>query len=102
MFGRAKAQAVSRRLPTAAARIRARVKFCGICGGQSGTRAGFLHVLRFPSAKHSIDCSTLIIRGWYTRPVVASVIVDSVPLQPRKGRKNKAVMRLEGLGNNKN
>jgi hypothetical protein len=32
--------------------------------------------------KHSIDCSTLIIiQGWYNRPVLASVIVDSVPLQ---------------------
>jgi hypothetical protein len=44
----------------------------------------------FPSssvspAKHSTDCSTLIIiRGWYKRPVVASVIVDSVPLHPQK------------------
>jgi hypothetical protein len=35
------AQAVSRRLPTAAARVRVRVRSCGICGGQSGTGAGF-------------------------------------------------------------
>jgi hypothetical protein len=42
------AQAVSRRLPIAAARVRARVRSCGICGGQSGTGAGFLQVLRFP------------------------------------------------------
>jgi ribosomal protein S14 len=41
------AQAVSRWLPTAAARVRARVS-CGICGGQRGARAGFLRVLRFP------------------------------------------------------
>jgi hypothetical protein len=42
------AQAVSRRLPTAAARVRARVRSCGICGGQNDTGAGFLRILRFP------------------------------------------------------
>jgi hypothetical protein len=46
--GRSIAHAVSRRLPTAASRVRARVLSCGNCGGQSGTGAGFLRVLRFP------------------------------------------------------
>jgi hypothetical protein len=46
--GRAIAQAVSRRLPTAAARVRSQVRSCGICGGQSGTGADFLNVLRLP------------------------------------------------------
>jgi hypothetical protein len=46
--GRAIAQAVSRWLPTAAARVRARVWSSGICGGQSDAGAGFLRVLRFP------------------------------------------------------
>jgi hypothetical protein len=46
--GRAIAQAVSRWLSTAAARVRARAWSCGICGGQSGAGAGFLRVLRFP------------------------------------------------------
>jgi hypothetical protein len=45
--GRAIAQAVSRRLLTAAARFRTRFRSCGLCGGQSGTGAGFLRVLRF-------------------------------------------------------
>jgi hypothetical protein len=47
---RAIAHAVSRRLPTAAARVRAQVRSCAICGGQSGTGARFLRVLRFPLA----------------------------------------------------
>jgi hypothetical protein len=42
------AQAVSRWLPTAAARDSARVCSCGICGGQNGAGVGFLRVLRFP------------------------------------------------------
>jgi hypothetical protein len=37
-------QAVSRWLPTAAARARTRVWLSGICGGQTGTVAGFLQV----------------------------------------------------------
>jgi hypothetical protein len=46
--GRAIAQAVSRRLPTAVTRARAQVRSCGICGGQSGPWAGFIRVLMFP------------------------------------------------------
>jgi hypothetical protein len=38
---------MTRWLPTAAARVRVRAA-CGACGGQSGTGAGFLRVLRFP------------------------------------------------------
>jgi hypothetical protein len=44
---RAVAQAVSRWLPTAAARVRVQAA-CGVCGGKSGNRTGFLRVLRFP------------------------------------------------------
>jgi hypothetical protein len=40
-LGRAIAQAVSRWLPTAAARVRAQVWSSGICGEQSGAGAGF-------------------------------------------------------------
>jgi hypothetical protein len=71
--GSAIAQAVSPRLPVAAARVRAKFKSCGICGGQSGTGAGFLRVFRFPlpiliplTPPHS---SSYIIRGWYNRPI---------------------------------
>jgi hypothetical protein len=75
-YGRDIAQAVSRWLPPAAARVRAQDRSCGICGGQSGTGVGFLRVLRCPlpilippTAPHSSS----IIRGWYNRPVVADV-----------------------------
>jgi hypothetical protein len=71
--GRAIAQAVSRRLPTASARVRAQVRSCGIFGGQSCTGAGFLLVLRFPLPifipQTVPDSSSSIIRGWYNRPI---------------------------------
>jgi hypothetical protein len=44
---RAVAQAVSRWLTTAAVRVRLWAA-CGVCGGQSGTGASFLRVLRYP------------------------------------------------------
>jgi hypothetical protein len=72
VLGRAVAQAVSRRLPTVEARVWARVRSRRICGGQSGIGAGFLRVLRFPLlsippiSPHS--SSSIIIRGWYSRP----------------------------------
>jgi hypothetical protein len=47
-LGRAIAEAVSHWLPTAAARVQSRIWSSGISGGQSGTGAGFLRVLRFP------------------------------------------------------
>jgi hypothetical protein len=46
--GRAIAQAVGRRLPTAAARVPAHVRSCRTCGAQNGTGSGFLRVLDFP------------------------------------------------------
>jgi hypothetical protein len=71
--GRAIAQAVTRRFPTAAARVRGRFMSCGICGGQSGIGASFLRVLLFPLpicipliAPQS--SSSFLIWGWYTRP----------------------------------
>jgi hypothetical protein len=41
-------QAVSRRFPTAAARVLSQLTSCGICGAESGTRTRFLRVHRFP------------------------------------------------------
>jgi hypothetical protein len=74
--GRAIAQAVSRWLSTAAARVRSRVSSSGICGGQSGAGAGFLRVLRFPLPifiPPIAPQSPSPIWGWYNRPEVAAV-----------------------------
>jgi hypothetical protein len=71
------AQAVSRWLPTAAARVRARVWSCGICGGQSGAGTGFLRVIRFPLPIFippiAPQSPSSIIWGLYNRPEVAAV-----------------------------
>jgi hypothetical protein len=57
-------QAVSRPLPTGEARVRAWVRSCGICGGQSVL--GFPPpILIPPTAPHSSS----IIQGWYNRPI---------------------------------
>jgi hypothetical protein len=80
--GRAIAQAVSRWLPIAAARVRSRVWSSGICGGQSGAGAGFLRVLRFPLPIFippiAPQSPSPIIWGWYNRSEVAAVQIDGI------------------------
>jgi hypothetical protein len=75
--GRAIVQAVSRWLPTAASRVRARVWSCGISGGQSGAVAGSLRVLRFSLPIFippiALQSPSSIIWGLYNRPEVAAV-----------------------------
>jgi hypothetical protein len=70
--GPALAPAVSSRLPIAMTRVRARVRSCRICGGQSCTEAGYLRVLRFPlpifMPRIAPQSSSSIIWGWYNRP----------------------------------
>jgi hypothetical protein len=59
--GRAMAHAVSRRPPTAEARVRSRVNPCGICGGQSGTGTGFSPSTSvFPRQFHSTGAPLLV------------------------------------------
>jgi hypothetical protein len=50
--GRAIAQAISRRLSTATARVRSGIKLCGICGGESGTGVSFIRVLVSPANQY--------------------------------------------------
>jgi hypothetical protein len=54
------AQAVSRRSPTAEARVRSLVSPCGICCGQSGIRTGFSPSTSvFPCQFHSTGATLL-------------------------------------------
>jgi hypothetical protein len=58
--GRAMAQVVSRRPPTAEAQARSRVSPRGICGGQSGTGTGFTPSTSvFPCQFHSTSAPLL-------------------------------------------
>jgi hypothetical protein len=81
--GRAIAQSVSRWLPTAAARVRARVWSSGICGGQYGAVAGFVSLANL----HSTNCSTITLiyhLGLYNRQEVAAVPDDVSPTPQKK------------------
>jgi hypothetical protein len=85
-YGRAEAQTVSSRFPTAAGRVRTRVKSCRIGSGQSDIGADFLPVLRFLL---SIPClhqnhHLLLFRAGTIGQIVVTVIVDWVPVQPSK------------------
>jgi hypothetical protein len=69
--GSAIAQAVSRRFPTAAARVCS----SGIIGEQSGAGAGFLRVLLFPLPKPFIPPTSpsSVTTGRYNKPEVADM-----------------------------
>jgi hypothetical protein len=67
--GRVVAQAVSRRIPTAAARVHVRAAY-EVCGGQSGTGPGILRVFRFPLPIISpISPSSYSPLGSHNRPI---------------------------------
>jgi hypothetical protein len=79
-LGRAIAQVVSRRILTAAARVRAQVSSCGICGRQRGTGAGFHRELRVSPATLIIYHPVLVQKdNWWE-----TYQVHSVPPHPKK------------------
>jgi hypothetical protein len=87
IVGRAMAQAVSRRPPTAEARVRSRVSPYGICGGQSGIGTGFSPSSSvFPCQFHSTGAPLLgkgqkiiiiVIIGLHNKPHGCSASVVS-------------------------
>jgi hypothetical protein len=92
--GRAIGQAVTCRLPTAAARVRTQVMSSGICGEQSGTEVGFLGLLRFPlsililsTAPHSSSSSAAGTIG----QLVADVPSGLSLAPPKETKKNYIV-----------
>jgi hypothetical protein len=110
-IGRAIAQAVSRRLRTAVAQVRAHVRSCGICGGQSCIETGFLRILRFPLPiliASTAPYSSSIIRGWYNTPVFLNHLAAAqyralaiIP-GPRLIKKNLLRRGLTKVGNHCN
>jgi hypothetical protein len=70
LLGHAVAQAVSRLLRTAAARVRVRVEYVGFVVDKAALVQVFSRVLRFSPANHSNDFSIFIItRGWHNTPI---------------------------------
>jgi hypothetical protein len=94
--GRAIPQEVIRWLPTSAARVRAWVWSCGICGGQSGAGAGLLVVLRFPMPIIIPPIAPVtIIWGWYNGPVVVAAS-SGFSLTALTSKKKPSWSRLQG------
>jgi hypothetical protein len=81
-YGRAMAQAISRRLLTAEAQVRSRFRVCGICGGQSGTGTGFSPSTSvFPCQFHSTGAhymekrkKIIFIIGLHNKPPIQWVL----------------------------
>jgi hypothetical protein len=92
-------QAVSRRLPTAAVRVRSQVRSCGICGKQSDTVGRFspstsvsLLVLISPNAPHSS-----VIQGWYNRPISVEVPNGLALTRPHEIKRKEEVLGRTNL-----
>jgi hypothetical protein len=84
--GRAVAQAVSRWLPTSAARVRVRAA-CEICGGQSGTEAGFPYQSSFHQFLHHHNHPVLAQYAyWWPQGRVDAIGLHLPLYQFKKGR----------------
>jgi hypothetical protein len=62
-------QPVTGRLPPVAVRVRPQVTSNGICGGESGSEAGFLLVLLLPVLIAPNVSYSSTMRGWYNGPI---------------------------------
>jgi hypothetical protein len=80
--GNAAAQAISHWLPTPEARVRS----CGIYGGQIDTSVGFLQVLR-------CQLSSIMIQGWYNRSFSGHSNSGFGSLPPQETKKKKPLMK---------
>jgi hypothetical protein len=101
-LGRAIAQAISRRLPTAAARARVKVRPCGICGGSSDTGAGFLLVFGFPGqfSFHRLLHTHHLSSGADTIGQLVADVPSGLSLTPPQETKKKKDIRLKDAGCN--
>jgi hypothetical protein len=89
--GRAIAQAVSRRLPTAAARVLSQVRSCGICGRQSGTGQVFSEYFGFPCqfSFHRLLHTHNLLSGAGTIGQIVADVPSGLSLTPPQETKKK-------------
>jgi hypothetical protein len=88
---------VSRRFSAAEARIQAQIRSYGICGGQSGTRAGFLVYFGFSSQllfHRILHNNHLLSSGSGTIGQTVAAVPNRLSLTPTKGIKKENILAL--------